>query len=504
MTVNRTRSARPTSPKVIRVAIYVRQSLDANDDRAAVQRQLETCNRWCAERSTPEVSYTVIRVFEDNDTSATKVRRGRKGFTEMLTDAKAGQFDLIVAYHLDRLTRTIRDLLPLLDLATVDKVGTTTVSGELDLTTDMGRLVAGILAVVAQAEVDRKAARQILANQQRADLGDPHIGGARPVGYDRVQRGKGEEHLPKLVLREDEATPIRQAYRDLLAGRSCSAIARDLNAAGVRTTKLNTRRAGLFTHGAVKTLLANPLYGGKKVYRGEVVRDGNWVALVDESMWRSACALLTDPARRTNTSQGGTRRWLGTGLYRCGVCSANGVTQTLVSNYRADGVRAYLCRGGKHLSRTADSIDEHVVSELCERLSREDAHELLEDRDRPDLAALHDQESKLIGRIEKVTDEFTDDPDVSEAQLRRITRKLNAQLADVQAKMVHTDRAALLADLVNAPDPRVVWDTMPLDRQRAVLAALMDVVVLRGRAGGNSHNGPRPLDTKTIRVRCLA
>jgi site-specific DNA recombinase len=327
--------------RVTRVAIYLRQSLDANDDRAAVLRQLRACERWCAERSTPSVAYEVVKIYEDNDTSATKSRRARKDFTAMLAGAKAGEFDLIVSYHLDRLTRTIRDLLPLLELATKLNIGTTTVSGDIDLASDMGRLVAGILAVVANAEVDRKAARQILANQQRAEVGDPHIGGARPIGYDRCERSKDEQHLPKIVIREDEAKHIRAAYQNLLAGRSCSAIARDLNAAGVRTTKRNTKRQGLFSHNAVVDVLTNPLYAGKKVYRDEIVRDGNWEPLVDETTWRSAVAILKDPSRRTNHNAGGTRRWIGSGIYRCGVCAANGVEETVVATYRESGVRVY-------------------------------------------------------------------------------------------------------------------------------------------------------------------
>jgi site-specific DNA recombinase len=440
-------------PRVVRVALYLRQSLDAKDDRAAVERQLKTCTRWCTERSTDEVTYTIIdRIYEDNDTSATKSTRGRKAFTEMLTDARAGQFDMIVAYHLDRLTRTIRDLLPLLELATVHGVGTTTVSGELDLTTDMGRLVAGILAVVAQAEVDRKGARQVLANQQRADAGDPHIGGARPVGYDRVERPKGEEHLPKLIIREEEAVHLRQAYQGVLAERSCTAIGRDLNAAGLRTTKRATKGQGAFTHNGVKTLLLNPLYAGMKVYRGEVVGAGNWEAIVDESTWRSVCAILTDPDRRTNPN-GGNRRWLGTGIYQCGVCAEAGTEQTMIASYRDDGSRVYRCRGSKHLMRVADNIDEHVVDTLCARLARPDAAELLEDHDRPNMQALRQKSLVLRSRRDEAATAFADG-DISVGQLRTITARVNAELADVEASMVHTDRAALLTNYVHADDPR--------------------------------------------------
>lgn len=490
-------------PRIVRVVIYLRQSLDAKDDRAAVQRQLKACERWCAERSTPEVTYTVVKVYEDNDTSATKGVRKRKAFTQMLADAKAGQFDLIAAYHLDRLTRTIRDLLPLLELATKHSVGTTTVSGDIDLNTDMGRLVAGILAVVAQAEVDRKSARQVLANGARAEAGDPHIGGARPIGYDRVVRGKHDQNEPKLAIREDEAKHIRQAYTDVLAGRSCSAIARDLNAAGLRTTKLATKREGTFTHQSVRQLLCNPLYAGLKVYKGEIVRAGNWERIVDEDVWRTVRAKLTDPDRRSNLNAGGTRRWVGTGIYRCGVCAADGVDETLVTGYRDDKQRIYMCRTSKHLTRVADLIDQHVVDSLCDRFDQADAASLLIDHDRPDMGALHAEEERLLARIDQATNEFTDDPDVSPAQLRKITARLRTQLEAVQESMTHTDRSALLAGIIHADDSRAYWDELTVDRQREILASVLAVTIRRGRAGGNSRNGPRPLDHATVDLRWL-
>src|SRR4051812_35884784 len=125
------RSPNGTEVRPQRVALYLRQSLDADGTGLAMARQQRACERYVAER--PHLS--VVATYTDNDISAS-TRRMRPAFAQMLADARAGEFDLVVSVHLDRLTRTIRDLLPLLDLAKNEGVGTTTVSGELDLTTD--------------------------------------------------------------------------------------------------------------------------------------------------------------------------------------------------------------------------------------------------------------------------------------------------------------------------------------------------------------------------------
>src|SRR4051794_5910907 len=88
-----------------RAVLYLRQSLDATGDGLAVARQEKACREFCATRG-----YAVVGTYVDNDTSAS-TRKPRREFTRMLSDAPRGDFDVIVAYHFDRLTRTLRDYL---------------------------------------------------------------------------------------------------------------------------------------------------------------------------------------------------------------------------------------------------------------------------------------------------------------------------------------------------------------------------------------------------------
>ncbi len=87
-----------------------------------------------------------------------------------------------------------------------------TVSGDLDLSTDAGRLVARILVSVARGETERKGARQRAANQQRAEKGLPRTNRRRSFGY--AQDG--------MTVIESEAALIRDAYVTVLAGAACT------------------------------------------------------------------------------------------------------------------------------------------------------------------------------------------------------------------------------------------------------------------------------------------
>lgn len=106
---------------------------------------------------------------------------------------------MIVAWHVDRITRSVINLEQLIGLCEEHQVVVATATGDLDLTFDTGRMLSRILAAVARGEVERKAARQRLANSTRASEGRPPTG-PRAFGY--VAGG--------LQVVDTEATLIRE------------------------------------------------------------------------------------------------------------------------------------------------------------------------------------------------------------------------------------------------------------------------------------------------------
>lgn len=125
--------------------------------------------------------------------------------------------DVIVARHIDRLTRPTPDPEEPILLAEDARIAIATASGDCGLTTHVGRTVARILAAVARAEVERKSARRKPANAARGAEGDVHFGGVRPFRYDSDR----DTVVP------EEAEAIRQAAVDVLAGKALAGAARE-------------------------------------------------------------------------------------------------------------------------------------------------------------------------------------------------------------------------------------------------------------------------------------
>src|SRR4051812_19728262 len=96
-----------------RAAKYRRISDDREGDELGVTRQDEDLKAFAAQRG-----YAVVEDYADNDRSAsTKARRERPEYQRMLRDAKAGRFDVVIAYTAARLTRRPREFEDLIELA---------------------------------------------------------------------------------------------------------------------------------------------------------------------------------------------------------------------------------------------------------------------------------------------------------------------------------------------------------------------------------------------------
>jgi site-specific DNA recombinase len=299
-------------------AIYLRISSDPHLQRAGVDRQRFDCEMMVAKRGWPEPE-----VFEDNDVSAWSGRR-RPAWERMLGDLH--RLDAIVAWDLDRLVRQPRDLERLLDAcaeAGVSRVATA--QGDLDLTSDSGRLHARIMAAVAAKESDDKSRRIKRAVRDRAERGQ-WTGGARvPFGY--VSPGPGQLEL------SDDAPMVRAAYEHVLAGGSLAEL---------------VRRGGPKTTPGWRYLLLSPTLAGLTSTGDR----GSWPALVDLGTWTDCKAMLEAPDRRMHRGTD-RRHWL-SGLLVCWRCD-----EALTRRAR-DGGHRYVCKGCRRTSIEATAVEQYV------------------------------------------------------------------------------------------------------------------------------------------------
>lgn len=443
-----------------RAALYLRISLDTTGEGLAVDRQRKLCAEIVERRG-----WHVADEYVDNSVSASDSRKKRPGYDRLVRDYEAGAFDAIVCYDLDRLTRQPRQLEDWIEAAERRDLALVTANGEADLTTDGGRMYARIKLAVARGEVERKSKRQQDAARQRSELGKPPLG-VRLTGY-----------TPKGELVPDEAEIVERIFKTFLDVRNLRAVARSLNDDGIET-----RRGKPWHPSTVQTILRNPRYAGRAVYRGEVTgQRGAWVPIVTDEDYEAAQAILDNPDRVSNRAGTTARKHLGSGLYLCAVC------EQPVSAW--SGGR-YRCRAGAHVNRSQGPVDTYVRAVIAARLSR--VTDLL--------TPTTEAESKLVDAVSRArerlarNDEDYDAGYIDGPRYKAARDRGERDLRDAQAALAAAQSNTALSALGAAPDPGEAFLAAPLMVQRAVVETLANVRLSKG----TRHS--RTFDPETVQV----
>lgn len=280
---------------------YARVSTDNQLENYSIEEQTERLKAYCAAKD-----WILVQTYVDGGYSGGNT--DRPALQQMLAEIHKGKIDAVVVYKLDRLSRSQKDTLTLIEDELLSH-GTDFVSinENFDTSTPFGRAMIGILSVFAQLEKDQITERFTMGRIGRSKAGYFHGGGNAPTGYDYVD---GE-----LVINEYEAQQVRKVFNMFLDGSSINAIHRGLEKA--YTTKWSAAK--------VRNVLKNSVYIGKVKFMKEE-HQGAHDPIIDETVFKAANALLSSSARNGKiTSYQKTpfrAEYLLSGLVYCSRCGA--------------------------------------------------------------------------------------------------------------------------------------------------------------------------------------
>lgn len=458
------------------VATYARISIDRNGEAVSTDRQCRQAHEEASRHGLPEP----VDYIEPGSTSASKPRRKASAWYRLLDDIRAGRIGVVIVQDLDRLTRQPSELEELLTLSEQNGLRLITMDGECDTRSANGRMFLRVKAAVARFEVEHKAGRQRVANRDRAENGQPWKAGRRTFGY-----------LPDLSATVPaEAEQVQQAFRDVANGVSLRSMTRRWNAAGSVSSQGNP-----WTTAALRLLLKNPTYSGRRVYWGSdskgrrnavplAVADLKDVpAIVDADLFAAVQVILGDPTRLTSDRGGRGPLHLLSGLAWCGLegCGARLSYGTATARRKGQDVtyRVLRCRECLRLSRAAEPIEEFVTAVALARLERADAADLFQ-VPAEDVGPLRTRAAALRVQREALAADL--DVELSFAKAR--DRRLREELEAVETELASKVEVSPLAAFASHRAPREVWKDMDTDAHRDVIRALAIVKVLPvGRRG---------------------
>ncbi|RSN12869.1 hypothetical protein DMB42_11875 [Nonomuraea sp. WAC 01424] len=300
--------------KPIRAILLLRISDDKSGEAAGVTRQDED-GRRLADRLGWTIGPDETHVIIENDTSAFKrrkirlpdggegLRTVRPGFRRGLDMLADGTADGLLAYDLDRVARDPRDLEDLIDVVESKhhRIPVESVSGSLRLANDADVTMARVMVAVANKSSRDTSRRVARKHEELAMSGRPGGGGIRAFGYE--QDGA--------TVRQDEADTVEWMAERVLEGESLNSIAAMLNErdiAPVRGAEWNAR--------SVWSILTGPRIAGLRRFRGAVVGEATWPAILDRDVWEEVRERISN---RATGHRNQLTRWL-TGTLWCSLC----------------------------------------------------------------------------------------------------------------------------------------------------------------------------------------
>jgi DNA invertase Pin-like site-specific DNA recombinase len=470
-----------TGAPTLRAVIYARVSSDPHNRGKSVADQVAECKRECEQRG-----WHVVEIFDgDNDRSASRyATKERKDYARLVEFLRAGNADVLVTWESSRAQRDLEAYLRLREIAEGNGVQWCYKGRLYDLSRTDDRFTTGLDALLAEREASEIRDRVLRGQRASAEKGLPTA--STLFGYEREYHPKTKEFVRQLI-REDQAAIVREAAERIAAGEAKTAVIRDFNRRGIRTSQ-----GAVWRHRNLQIMLTNPAYIGKRVHRGKVIGDGVWPAILEPDVFYACVQRYANPDPRFNIS--GHVRHLLSGIPRCGVCGGR------IKAFSSNTGHYYTCWGttgavgagrAKCVNLHRSTFEKHVTALVLERLSRPDAAELFADEERADTAreAMAEAAEKRA-RLDEIYDSVAEGK-LSPKALERIESKLLPEIAAAEERAAAASVAPALRGVVR-PDIAEIWPTLPLGQQREIITALMDITLM--------PNTGRRRDTRRIKV----
>lgn len=257
------------------------------------------------------MSWNISKVYCDPGFSGAYLER--PALNELREDIKAGKVDAVLVWKLDRLSRSQKDTLFLIEDEFL-KNGVEFISTleNFDTSSPFGRAMIGILSVFAQLEREQIRERMQLGLDARAKTGKWHGGGFDPFGYDYVD---GE-----LIVNEEEARIVRKVYSLFLEKAwSVTKIKRYLS------ERYKTKYGSFDSDSTVVNILTNPIYISKIRWKSELY-DAPHASIITEEQFSAVQKYRQEHAWQPKDGRQKKSPFLPSyllsGLLYCGNCGA--------------------------------------------------------------------------------------------------------------------------------------------------------------------------------------
>lgn len=450
---------------------YVRVSTDNQLENYSIDEQIDRLTAYCKAKG-----WVLVKIYTDGGFSGGNTNR--PALRQMLEDMEKADINAVIVYKLDRLSRSQKDTLMLIeDEFLSNNVDFVSINENFDTSTPFGRAMIGILSVFAQLEKDQITERFTMGRIGRGKAGYFHGGGNSPYGYDYVN---GE-----LLVNEYEAMQIEEIFDLFITGKSMNAITK------IMRGKYENRN---WTATAVRNALKNRIYVGKVQFKG-IQYDGKHTPIISPERFKEVQHLLYSKERenRKTTAQKSPFRGgylLSSFIYcsRCGArYSANHGYYKCYS--RSKSSKKFITDPNcKNENWNIVELDTLVVETIRELIGNKEMIYQLTSKIKPNKDDFVDTK-KINARMESINKQLSkliDLYQVGTLPMEILTSKVEALVQEknmllerqnVKEDKIHT--AANFIDTLNTFE--TYFETFDLDAKRMLIATLIECIKIDGK-----------------------
>jgi len=280
-------------------AIYTRVSTDnqAEKEFSSCEAQEEKIRAFIRSQN----NWRVFKVYSDAGHTGANIKR--PALQELLEDIKQKKIDIILAYKIDRLTRSPKNFYQMIEFFEQNDVSFISITERFDTSTPSGRLLRNIMLTFAQFERELASERTRDKMVERAKKGMWN-GGIPPFGYKKESK--------KLVIDKKEAEIIRLIFETYIKTGSLVKVYELL-----KEKNIKNRNGNLFYKNVLGYLLRNPVYAGKIKYAGQIYQ-GIHEPIISEKLFELAQKIH----KKKNKKFRVYRDFLFGGLINCKECGS--------------------------------------------------------------------------------------------------------------------------------------------------------------------------------------
>ena len=463
-----------------KVALYVRVSTTGQlEEGYSIDEQKAKLESYCDIKD-----WHVYKAYTDGGFSGSTTER--PALEQLVRDAQSKLFDTVLVYKLDRLSRSQKDTLYLIeDIFLKNNIEFVSLLENFDTSTPFGRAVIGLLSVFAQLEREQIKERMQLGKLGRAKAGKSMMWAKTSYGYNY------DKETGSMTINEYEALAVKEIYSSYLAGMSITKLRDKINEEYPKKPDWSYR--------TIRGILANPVYCGLNQYKGQTFQGTHKaiISLVDFEQTQRELAKRQQTAKELSNPRPFQAKYMLSGLAQCGYCHAP--LKVILGAVRKDGSRfkRYECYQ-RHPRKTRgvtvyndnkkcesgyydmELLEHYVLTRIAQLQNDPDKiQELFSDDTSPavDKQAIQKQIDSLTLKLSKLNDLYLDDRitlDELRTKSADFIKQRNA-LEEKIKKAVTDKQAGKREKIEKLLDASSVLD-MTYDNQKVIVRELIDKV----------------------------